>query len=316
MIGLVFGFLVLLFLAAFFAASEMAFISVHPVRLREHASRESRGAQGILKLRDDHQHFLGSILIATNLTHVAATALMSYGLQVYFAVHSEIAITGIMLPILLIFCEIFPKEYARLYGLSFLKNNEGVLMLLYRVLYQPAHLFIRMTEIIFPSFKLKHEKIFMNEVEFKALVTESERQGVLDPHERDFVNMILDFERITVRSVMLPIGQVAAVEIHADVQAVRDCALEKNDRVVFVYEGVRAIVVGVIYVFDILIKERSSGPMNEFLRAPLFISETMPLEQAFRILQRKRQSFALVTDKHYEVVGMVPIENLLLGKNK
>ena len=314
MTGLIMGFLILLFLAAYLAAAEMAFISVHPVRLREQAQKGNRGAKSMLKLRADHQHFLGTILIGTNLTHIASTTLMSYFLESQFSIHSEIIVTAIMLPLLLIFCEVFPKEYARLHSLSFLTKGETWLMLLYRLFYWPAHAFIKMTEIFFPSFKKKHEKIFMNEVEFKALVAESEKRGVLDPHERDFVNMILDFERISVRSVMVPLVQVAAVELQADIQNVREKAREKQDRVVLVYEDDPSIVVGVIYVFDILTKERENGPLNEFLKAPLFISETMPLEEAFQILRKKRQSFALVTDSRYEVIGVVPIENLLLGK--
>lgn len=314
MSGLLLGILALFLVAAFLAAAEMAFISVHPVRLREQAEKGSRGAQLVLSLKSDSQHFLGTILIATNMTQVALTALMSYFLEQHLSLHSELLVALVITLLMLVFCEMLPKEYARLHSLSFLKREDKWLKLLYHVLYWPAHAFIRMTEAMFPAFKKKNEKIFMNEVEFKALVAESEKRGVLDPHERDFVNMILDFERISVRSVMLPLVQVASVDLRSDIRDVREAAREKGDRAVLVYEDDPAIVVGVIYVFDVLCKERENGPLNDFLKAPLFISESMSLETAFQILQRKRQSFALVTDSNYEVVGVVLIENLLLGK--
>ncbi len=314
MTGLIIGILLLFMIAAFLAAAEMAFISVHPVRLREQADKGNKGAKAVLGLRSENQHFLGVILIATNMTQVALAALFSYFLAVHLSIHSELIAAMIVTPLMLIFCEMFPKEYARLHSLSFLTREERWLMLLYRLFYWPSHAFIKMTEILFPSFKQRDEKIFMNEVEFKALVAESEKRGVLDPHERDFVNMILDFERISVRSVMTPLVQVAAVDLRSDLKAVREAARDKGDREVLIYEDDPSIVVGVIYVFDVLSKERETGPLNEFLRAPLFISETMPLEEAFQILKRKRQSFALVTDSRYEVIGVVPIENLLLGK--
>lgn len=314
MSGLIVGIIILFMVAAFLAAAEMAFISVHPVRLREQADKGSQGAKSVLALRSDNQHFLGVILIATNMTQVALAALMSYFLEFRLSIHSELIATMIVTPLMLIFCEMFPKEYARLHSLSFLTREEKWLMLLYRLFYWPAHAFIRMTEILFPGFKKRDEKIFMNEVEFKALVAESEKRGVLDPHERDFVNMILDFERISVRSVMTPLIQVAAVDLRSDIKDVRDAARDKGDHEVLIYEDDPSIVVGVIYVFDVLIKERENGSLGEFLKAPLFISEKMPLEEAFQILKRKRQSFALVTDDRYEVIGVVPIENLLLGK--
>ena len=314
MIGLLSAILLLFLVTAFLAATEMAFISVHPVRLRDQAGKGNRGARGALKLREKSQHFLGTILIATNMSQVGLIALASYFLEQHFFIHSELAVTLIVAMFVLVFCEMGPKEYARLHALSFLMHQERWLTLLYRIFYWPAHAFIRLTEIIFPNYKKKHEKIFTNEVEFKALVSESQKKGVIDPHERDFVNMILDFERISVRSVMIPLAQVACVELRSDIRAVREIAKEKGERVVFVFEDDPSIVAGVIYVFDVLRQEREEGSLNEFLKAPLFISEEMSLEEAFQILQRKRQSFALVMDSRYDVIGVVPIESLLLGR--
>ncbi len=314
MMGLLIGILFLFGVVAFLAATEMAFISVHPVRLREQAEKGNRGAQLVDGLRADSQHFLGVILIAINMSLVGLTALLSYLFDYHFSIHSDLIITLIITPVMLVVCEVLPKEYARLHSLGFLMWHAYGLHFLYRALYIPAHAFIRMTEMLFPKFKEKQEKIFMNEVEFKALVAESEKKGVLDPHERDFVNMILDFERTAVRSVMIPLVQVAQVDLRADIRDVRESARDKGDRMVLVYEDDPSIVVGVIYVFDVLSKERENGPLNEFLKAPLFISEEMPLEEAFQILKRKRQSFALVTDSQYEVIGVATVENVLLGK--
>lgn len=314
MIGLLIGILFLFGLCAFLAASEMAFISIHPVYLREQAEKGERGAESVLQLRENNQHFLGTVLIATNMSQVALTALMSYLLESHFSIRAEWLMTLIMAPLMLIFCEMLPKEYARLHAMGFLTRQVGLLMILYKALYIPAHAFMRGTEILFPKLKSENEKIFTNEEEFKALVSESQKIGVLDPHERDFVNMILDFERISVRTVMTPLAQVAAVDLRSDVSDVRICARQKGDRVVLVYEEDPSIVAGVIYVFDLLVKQRENGPLSEFLKAPLFIPQTMPLEEAFQILRKKRQSFALVTDDRYEVLGVVPIENLLLGK--
>lgn len=314
MIGLLIGILFLFGLCAFLAAAEMAFISIHPVYLREQAEKGERGAASVLKLRENNQHFLGTVLIATNMTQVALTALMSYLLESHFSIRAEWLMTLIMAPLMLVFCEMLPKEYARLHALAFLKRQVGLLMLLYKVLYVPAHAFMRATEILFPKFKSENEKIFTNEEEFKALVSESQKTGVLDPHERDFVNMILDFERIPVRSVMIPLNQTAQVELSSDLSEVRKKAREGRSKMVLVYEEAPEIVAGVIYVFDLLVQERENGPLTEFLKAPLFIPEKMSLEEAFRLLQKKRQSFALVTDASYEVQGVVLIENLLLGK--
>ena len=66
-----------------------------------------------------------------------------------------------------------------------------------------------------------------------------------------------------------------------------------------------------VYVFDILWEEENAQGLRNFLRAPLFIPETTSLAKAFLMLQKKRQSYAIVTDRAGNIKGAVPIERLL-----
>lgn len=307
-------FILLLAVSAFLSASEMAFVSVDPIQLRQKSDSGNFGLRRALRLRADSEHFLGALLIANNLCNIGATMCLTYFFQEYFAVSSEWAVTIVMLPLLIVFCEMSPKEYARMNALKFLEKQSGLLWGLHQVFFLPVDLFIRATQTMLPILERKRENIFLNETEFKALVTESEKQGVLDTHEKEFVHTILDFERIPVKSAMISLNRAAQVELHSDLNAVRSAAREAGAKMVLVYEEEPSVVAGVIYVFDLLTKRGENGAISELLKAPLFIPETMSLEEAFRLLQSKRQSFALVMDENYEVSGVVPIENLLLGK--
>lgn len=307
-------FFLLLAFSAFLSAVEMAFVSVNPIQLRQKADLGDVQASRAVNLRSDSQHFLGALLIANNLCNAGATMCLTYFLQSFFGITSEWAVTAIMLPLLIVFCEMSPKEYGRVNALTFLPQVSLGLWGLHRICFPIVDLFIRTAQGMLPILRQKRENIFLNETEFKALVSESEKTGVLEPHEKEFVHTILDFERIPVKSVMIPLDQAAMVELHSDLSEVRKKARETRSKMVLVYEEEPVLVAGVIYVFDLLAQERESGSMTEFLKAPLFVPATMSLEEAFRLLQRKRQSFALVTDMSYDVLGVVFIENLLLGK--
>jgi CBS domain containing-hemolysin-like protein len=81
---------------------------------------------------------------------------------------------------------------------------------------------------------------------------------------------------------------------------------------VLVYEEIPSIIVGMIYVFDLLFEEDEKKGLKNYLRAPIFLPRSTSNEKAFLTLQEKRQSFALVTDMKREVIGAVPIERLLV----
>ena len=87
-------------------------------------------------------------------------------------------------------------------------------------------------------------------------------------------------------------------------------AHQTGSRIILVYEEIPTLVIGMIYVFDLLFDEDESKGLAEFLRSPIFLSRETSLEKAFLTLQERRQSFALVTDARREVVGVVEIEKL------
>jgi len=81
---------------------------------------------------------------------------------------------------------------------------------------------------------------------------------------------------------------------------------------VLVYEELPSIIVGMIYVFDILFEEDEKRGLKDYLRSPIFLPRSTSIEMAFLTLQEKRQSYAVVMDSRREVVGVAPIENLLV----
>ena len=111
--------------------------------------------------------------------------------------------------------------------------------------------------------------------------------------------------------MMTSVTLVSKVELSQKVREAKENARRNGSKVVLVYEEIPTIVIGMIYVFDLLFEADEEKGLREYLRSPIFLSKETSLEKAFLILQEKRQSFALVTDARREVIGIVDIENLL-----
>jgi len=312
MITLFLWMLVFLGLSAFFSGAEMAFVSSHHLKMHEKADEGDAAAKTILGFYEEPQHFLTTILIGNNLANMALTSLCTYLFSQYFDLQNEWIVTLVLAPVILIFSEMLPKDYCRVFSMSFLLTFSSILRLVSRAFRLLTRLILSCVNLFLSPLGAGDPKsIFVSEAEFRLLVEESLKTGVVGKHEKKLIDTILDFEKLRVRTVMTVIDDIPKVDIHATVQDVKDAARETGAKMFLVYEEIPSIIVGMIYVFDVLFEEKNAMGLKKFLRAPVFISETTSNEKAFFTLQHKRQSYAVITDTSNEVVGVVAIDRLL-----
>jgi CBS domain containing-hemolysin-like protein len=315
------GLLVLFFLSfvasVFFSGAEMAFVSANKLRLRELADAGDKKARFLVQLQQHPNYFLTAILIGNNVANVMVISVVTYIFKTYFGWSSEWAVMLAIAPVLIIFAEMVPKDYGRLKAIPFLLGQTLWLRGLRTVLYGPIILFFKTLHFFWPSFQPSGVRdIFVNEEEFRSLIEESTHRGIVGAQEQKLIHTILDFERIQVQSVMVPVGEVPMVDIHSKIEDVKRIAREAKTRMLLVYEEIPSIVMGMVYVFDILWEEENARGLHDFLRAPIFMSEDTSLEKAFLMLQKKRQSYAVVTDRAGDIKGVVPIERLLMFEKR
>ena len=313
MINLLIFFLFSLFVSVFLSIVEMAFVSANKLRLREMADAGEKKARFIMQLQQQPNYFLTAILIGNNVSNVATISIATYFFKKYFGWDSEWAVMLLIAPILIVFAEMAPKDYGRLNAIPFLLGQTFWLHAIRGIFYGPIILFFKALSFLWPSFQQGSVRdIFVNEDEFRSLIEESTRRGVVGPQEEKLIHTILDFERTQVQSVMIPVEKVPMVDIHSKIEDVKRVACQTEARMMLVFEDIPSIVMGMVYIFDILWEEENAQGLHDFLRAPIFIPEDTSLEKAFLTLQKKRQSYAVVTDRAGDVKGVVPIERLLM----
>ncbi|HXV28611.1 MAG TPA: CNNM domain-containing protein [bacterium] len=313
MIALI-GMVVICFVfSAFFSAAEMAFVSMNRLQLRELADSGNRSAQIILKFHDQPHQFLTTLLIANNVMNITAISLFTYGLQQFAGIDNEWVVTAFLAPLLLVFAETVPKDYGRLRSQWFLLRSSGVLLQASRIFYLPTVLILRAIDwFLKPGDPMMKKNLFVSEEEFRSLIQESTRSGVVTIHEKQLIDTILDFERLHIESAMTPVSKIPKVAITGTVGEVKELARRTQTKMVLVYEEIPSIIVGMVYVFDLLFEEKEKEGLKNFLRSPIFLPRNTSNEKAFLTLQERRQSFVVVTDERREVIGVVSIEKLLV----
>lgn len=308
---LLFTFFFCLAAYAFFSAAEMSFVSSNRIQLRELADAGSKGAQKILQLHEEPHQFLTVVLIANNVANIASTSIFAFWFSAYLGISNEWLITAIMAPLLIIFCETVPKDYSRLHSQKFLIQFADLLSLMMTIFRYPVRWIDRLITFFMGSLgEAIDRSIFVSEKEFRAVIEESASTGVLADHEKKLIDTIMDFERIKVESVMIPVEQVEKVDITDTIGKVKEIASRTSVRMVLVSEEIPTLIVGMIYVFDVLFETDEKAGFKKYLRSPIFLPKGTTIEKAFLALQEKRQSFAAVTDEEGEVIGVVAIEKL------
>ena len=152
---------------------------------------------------------------------------------------------------------------------------------------------------------------FVTRDEFRYIIEESTKRGVLRQHERQMINTVLSLSSSKVNEGMIPLAKFPKVSLLSNIGDIKRLARTTKANAFLVYEEIPSLVVGMIYVFDVLFESNESLSLSKYLKAPLFIKDDTSSEKALFLLQSKRASYAAVINLDREVVGVVNVENLI-----
>lgn len=299
-------------LFGFFAGSEMAYLSCNKLKLRHLTDEGNRRAQIVMRFYRDPKRFLTTVLIGTNLMHVTVVALATYAFERYLGVTQEWIVTASLAPVIIIFAETIPKDWFRHKADDFIYRFAPALEWIDRLLSGGSRILIWIMDALI-SMTTAHVKKnpFVTRDEFRYVIEESAKGGVLREHEKHLINAILNLSSKRVDEVMIPLAKFPKTALISRVRDVKEIARKTKAGAVLVYEEIPSLVVGIVYVFDLLFEEAEEEHLSKYLRSPLFVTHDTSLEKALFLLQMKHATYATVINPEREVIGTIRLENLI-----
>lgn len=299
-------------LFGFFAGSEMAYLSCNKLKLRHLADQGDRRAQSVMRFYKNPKQFLTTVLVGTNIMHVTIAALVVYLLERHFHISNNWTITIILALFIIIFAETIPKDWFRHKADEFIYRFAAVLGFLDRLLSGFSRILTMLTDFLLNiTTRQLSRNPFVTREEFRYVIEESTKGGVLLEHEKQMINSILNLSSRTVEEVMTPLSRFAKVSLLSTIGEVKSTARKNKSDAFLVYEEIPSLVVGLIYVFDVLFEDNDNAYLSKYLRSPLFIPHDTSLEKALVLLQAKRVTYAAIINPDREVIGVVSVENLI-----
>ena len=306
------GFFVLA--TGFFSGSETALISLNRIKLRHLADSGDRNATLLQRLLSDPDQLFITILIGINLAIILASSIFSSYLIDQGSPFAEGIAILIVTPLILIFGEIIPKSLFRHNALSLAVSLAPIVQLCFKILYP----FVRILKFINDRLlwvmgqkAYGNQPLFVTKAELKYLVQESERQGMLKPHERSMIYKIFELGEKNIKKIMTPLDRIVTLSSSATIGELMNELRKSRFSWLPIHENDPHHFVGVVSLFDVAYEENVDRPVSEFLRPLVSVDEEMIVGEVLVTLQSRKSSMALVKDREKKTVGLVTIEDLL-----
>jgi len=307
-------FIILLIFSALVSGSEVAYFSLSHEDLNQLTEENDEVSARIIKLVENPQQLLSTILILNNLLNVAIVTLTTF---ITWAVMGSDPITPLVIFIqtvgvtfaIVFFGEIVPKVYANKARVSFAKTMSGTLYFFYIIL-KPLSLFLMsISNVIENRIEKKGYSLSVDELH-KALEMTSDSSS---SEEKDFLKGIVNFSTLSVRQVMQSRMDITAVDIEMDFHELMDRINKSGYSRIPVYEDTIDNIKGILYIKDLLdhIGKDENFAWQALLRKCFYIPENKKVDSLLKDFQLKRVHMAIVVDEYGGTSGLVTLEDLI-----
>lgn len=305
---------ILLVFSAFASGSEIAFFSLSPSNLNELDEDKNEVDGKILKLREDSERTLATILITNNLINVTIIMLLNYFIKhvVDFGnalLLEFIMITVILTFLLLLFGEIMPKVYAGQRPLSFCRRTAGIILFLSKVFRPLSNVLIKTGIMAGKVVQKENHVLSVNDLEHALDLTDKEELK----DEKNMLEGIVRFGDETAKEVMTSRQDVVDLDFSLSFPEVLKCIVENNYSRIPVYQGNSDNIRGILYIKDLLphLSKPATFRWQSLIRPPYFVPETKKIDDLLRDFQANKVHIAIVVDEYGGTSGLITLEDIL-----
>ena len=323
--------ILLIFLNAFFAALEMAFISLNDAKIALMAKEGNKKAKRIEKLLKTPSKFLATIQIGITLAGFLSSAVAAdnyvevvgqklYDIMPFLSLNiwqtiALIVITVILSFFTLVFGELVPKRIAMKYSEKVAFLGVGVINIISIVTAPAVKLLTFVTNIVSKLFGIgEHEEETVTEEEIKMMVDAGEEKGAIKGLEKEMINNVFEFNDRAVSEIMINRTEVFAVDINTTIAELDKQLIKEGYKFsrIPVYDETIDNIQGVVFVKDILKEHKNANTkVGKLVRDTLFVLETKMIDEVFKEMKAKKTQMAIVLDEYGGTAGIVTMEDVL-----
>lgn len=322
---------ILIALNAFFAATEIAFISLNDARIEKQAKEGNKKAKQIEKMIKSPSKFLATIQIGITLAGFLSSAFASdafaeklapllyelmpfVNLSIWKSI-SIVIITIILSFFTLVFGELVPKRFAMKYYEKLSFATIGIIRAIAIVTSPFVKFLTVVTNAVSKLFGVsENEEESVTEEEIKMMVDQGEEKGTIKEEEKELINNVFEFNDITVSEIMRHRKDIFAVDMNISNEELLQELSQEEYRYsrIPVYDETIDEIKGILYVKDVLKNiNKKSFKVKNVIKDAYFVSQNRLINEVFKELQKNKKQIAIIVDEYGGTAGLITMEDIL-----
>ena len=303
----------LILFAAYIAVTETALASVSKVRLKTLVKKGDQRAGMVLDALDHFDRTISTILICTNISHLAAASVVTVAVIRRWGL-SAVSISTILTSLAVFFAgEMLPKSIAKKYSTTLSCWCIRPLTVLVRIFWPLSSLLAAVGRAASRLAK-EDPAVSVTEEEIYDIIEDMTEEGSLDEKHGELISSALQFNDLTAEHVLTPRVDVEAIDIDEEPSEILSRIRTQNHSRLPVYEGTIDNIIGILrirrYIREYL-KKGDALDMRSILDKPMYVTENANVQDLLPEMSKARQSIAIVTDHYGGTVGIITIEDIL-----
>lgn len=308
------------FLHFFFSASETALASANKFKFQVKADNGSKTSKLVLKVCDDYDRILSTLLIGGNivaiLASVVSTGVFKYIFTQNGIINDDLAalVSSIVMSLIIyIFGDALAKTIAKripdTISLIFIYPVYAFGIIFFPI----SWCFDALTTAFDKLFKVKEEET-ISEDEFEDVVDDVTDEGILEEETSEIIQSALEFADTNVKEVFTPRDQIFALDINGLTSEKLFEVLETTSfSRIPVYKGTLDNIIGVLYVkiFFKQYMQQKDIRISKTLQKPYFVTQRIMIDDLFNGFKKRKTHIAFVRDNNMRVIGMVTMDDVL-----
>lgn len=302
---------VCLLLSAYFSATETAFSSANTTRLKTLAEKGSGNAALALKLLEQYDRLLSTILIGNNIVNIATASIGTVLFVRHYGDAGATISTVVVTVVVLIFGEISPKSIAKDCAERCAMLSAPILRVLIWVLMPLNLLFSPWKKLLNKVFRLSGESK-MSQEELLMLVDEVQQEGSIDRDEGELLKNAIGFSEQEAQDILIHRVDLAALPVTAGKEEVAALFTQTKYSRLLVYDGSIDHILGTVHQKDFYVGcGVTDKPLRDIIAPPVFALENEPIRLLLKKLQQAKTHVAVVVDEYGGTCGIVTMEDIL-----
>ena len=304
----------LVIMSGYFSATETAFSAVNKIKLKTLAEDGNRRAKLVLKLCDNYDRLISTILIGNNIVNITLSAIAT----VYFInlmnghTAAPTVATVVVTVVVLIFGEVTPKSLAKDFPEKFAMFSAPIISLLIGLLLPLNALFYAWKKLISKVIKKNEDDDKMSQEELLMFVEEVEQEGTIDKNESNLLRNAIEFTERRADDILTHRMDLEAVSIDTPVDVVADKFANSQFSRLLVYRDSIDTIVGVVHQKDFFGKNGiTTDDIKKIMTPVVYVQHSERVNDLLMSLQKEKTHIAVVLDEYGGTLGIVTMEDIL-----